>query len=85
MILHELNFHPAHNYHCRILFSDGSTISSIYGAFFQQEPDQFYLVRSTDLQAFQPLLRAQDEAAMRPLCLKLDPSAVVSVERLERP
>lgn len=84
MTHHELTFHPAHNYHCRIHFSDGSTISGVYGAFFQQEPDQFYLVRSTDLQAFKPLLRARDEAAMRALCLKLDPSAVVSVERLER-
>lgn len=82
MTLQDLMFHPAHNHHCLVHFQDGSTISGVYRAYFQQEPDQLYLVRSTDLIAFKPLMDAQDEVAMRPYCLKLDPSAVGSVERL---
>lgn len=80
MTTHELKFHPAHNHHCRILLSDGSTLSGVYGAFFSEEPEQLYLVRSSDLHVFRPFLAAKDEPAMRSYCQPLDPTTVRSVE-----
>ena len=82
MTYHELIFHPAHNRHCRLHFRDGSSLSGVYAAFFRNEPEQIYLVRSLDLITFKPLMDAGDTDAMRRYCVKVNALEVKEVELL---
>lgn len=78
----DLTFHPAHNRHCRLHFRDGSSLSGVYTAFFRDEPEQIYLVRSLDLITYKPLMDAGDTDAMLRYCVKVDPVLVANVELL---
>jgi len=83
MTHHDLAFHPAYNHHSRLTFHDGSQLSGVYCHYFFHEPKQLYLVRSTDLIAFKPLMDAGDAKAMRRYCVPIDPEEVEYVEHLD--
>jgi hypothetical protein len=71
------------NKHCKFIFN-GVTVTGVISTFFMDEPNEYYLVKSSVMREFQEYMNNNNYSKMKLLCTKINFSSLESATILPR-